>query len=39
MIKDLADFIVIVGVVFFLTMTTVVTMTCFAMMLFQTFFG
>jgi hypothetical protein len=39
MIKDLADFIVIVGVVFFLAMTTVVAMTSLAMLLFQTFFG
>jgi len=39
MSKALADFIVVVGVVFFLAMGTVVAMTSFAMLLFQTFFG
>jgi hypothetical protein len=39
MIKDLANFIVVVGFVFFLAMGTVVAMTSLAMLLFQTFFG
>jgi hypothetical protein len=39
MSKALADFIVVVGVVFFLAMGTVVAMTSLAMLLFQTFFG